>query len=296
MGALMSVFATPQPLAVTVEASIRADVWITASARDDTTVAVEPRSAARGLDVRAAEQTVVEHTDGRIIVRLRSVQKYSWFSDGGAVDVVLHVPIGCDLDVTTGMGDLRCEGEFRSAELRTGMGSIRVDHCGRLRARTGHGHVDAERITGRAEVATGSGKVRIGDVDGDAEVRNGNGDTYVEQVTGQLRVKAGNGDIVVDRLGGVMTGTAVNGDIRVGEVASGKVTLRAAAGSLDIGVREDTSAWLELATKYGRVHNELRPADGPGEPAVTVEVRAHSAYGDITVRRAPLSITRRNDT
>ena len=284
----METFETPQPIAVVVDVSVRADIWIVAGNRTDTVVNVQPRTATRTLDVKVAEQTTVDYSDGRLQVRLRPQRRHTWFSDGGAVDITVEVPIGCSLELKSGMGDLRCEGEFSSAELKTEMGHVRLDHCTDLKVHTGMGDVTVERVAGRAEIKTGSGKIRIREIDGIATVKNGNGGTHIVDAAGELRVSAANGDVALERAGASTTIKASNGDITVGEVSRGTLTLQTAAGSLAIGVREGSAAWLDLSTKYGRVRNGLDATTGPGETDAKVEVRARSAYGDITVRRSPV--------
>lgn len=284
----METFETPQPIAVVVDVSVRADIWIVAGNRTNTVVNVQPRTATRTLDVKVAEQTTVDYSDGRLQVRLRPQRRHTWFSDGGAVDITVEVPIGCSLELKSGMGDLRCEGEFSSAELKTEMGHVRLDHCTDLKVHTGMGDVTVERVAGRAEIKTGSGKIRIREIDGIASVKNGNGSTHIVDAAGELRVSAANGDVGLERAGATTTIKASNGDITVGEVSRGTLTLQTAAGSLAIGVREGSAAWLDLSTKYGRVRNGLDATTGPGESDAKVEVRARSAYGDITVRRSPV--------
>lgn len=285
----MTTFETPQPIAVVVDVSVRADIWIVAGNRTETVVNVQPRDATRALDARVAEQTTVDYSEGRLQVRLRPLRRYSWFSDGGAVDITVEVPIGCSLELKSGMGDLHCEGEFSSAELKTEMGHVRIDHCTDLRVHTGLGDVTVERVAGRAEIKTGSGKVRIREIDGSATIKNGNGSTHIVDAAGELHVSAGNGDVSVERAGAATTVKASNGDISIGEVARGTLTLQSAAGSLAIGVRDGSAAWLDLSTKYGRVRNGLDATAGPGGADAKVEIRARSAYGDITVRRSPVS-------
>jgi len=62
-------------------------------------------------------------------------------------------------------------------------------------------------------------------------------------------------------------------------------------GRVDIGIRLGVAAWLDLDTKFGKVYNDLestaRPQ--PGEP--TVEVRARTSFGDITIHRAVATAT-----
>lgn len=287
----MAIFQTPGPIAVVVDVSVRADIWIVARDRTDTEVTVQPRKAKRALDARMAEQTTVDYSDGRLQVRLHPAIRHTWFSDGGAVEVTIEVPIGCSLELKSGMGDLRCDGEFSTADLKTDLGHIRIDHCGELRAQTGMGDVTVERALGRSKVKTGSGKVRIREIDGVATVKNGNGSTYIINAAGELSISAANGDVTLERAGTSTVIKASNGDITVGEVSAGTLTAQTAAGALSIGVREGTAAWLDLNTKYGRVRNALKATYGPGESTDHVEIRARNAYGDITVTHSPASVS-----
>jgi len=106
-------------------------------------------------------------------------------------------------------------------------------------------------------------------------------------VGGELRVKAANGGISVDRAGATVTVKTANGDIRLGEVASGAVVAETAAGKIDVGIREGVAAWLDLNTGFGRVLNDLVDSERPGAGEETVEVRARTSYGDISIRRSP---------
>lgn len=285
----MTRFETQGPVDLTVDIGARGDIWIAATDRSEATIEIRPRNASRALDARAVEQTAVNFVDGSLVVRLKQWRRYSWFSDGGAVDVSIEVPIGSTLDISSGMGTLRADGEFGETVLSTGMGEIRIGHCAGLRARTGQGDVTVGRAVGHVEIVTGTGKVRVGEVDGSATIKNSNGETIIGQVSGELRANASNGDILVDRAGGNVTAKSSNGAVRIGDVARGAITGATAAGSIDIGVRAGTAAWLDLSSKYGRVHNGLARADTPDSSDDTVQVRAHSSYGDITVHRSATS-------
>ena len=286
MGTLMTTFTTAGPIELTVELGVRSDIWITAVDRNEASVDIQPREPSRALDARVAEHTVVEFSGGRLTVKLRQWRGPSWFSDGGAVDVTIEVPIGSSLDVSSGMGALDADGEFGAVSLRTGMGGIRIDQCTRLRAKTGQGDITIGGAVGHAEITTGTGKVRAGEIEGSAAIKNSNGETLITEVTGELRVSASNGDIDVARVGGNVVAKASNGAVRIGEVARGTITVATASGSIDVGVRTGTAAWLDLSSNYGRVYNSLAAADGAGAAENTVQVRARNAYGDITVHRA----------
>ncbi|MCA1842213.1 MAG: hypothetical protein LC792_03300, partial [Actinobacteria bacterium] len=75
------------------------------------------------------------------------------------------------------------------------------------------------------------------------------------------------------------------GDIRLGEVVRGVVVASTAYGRVDVGVRNGVAAWLDLNTAFGKVRSELGAAERPAAGEETVEIKARTAYGDVTVRR-----------
>jgi hypothetical protein len=126
----------------------------------------------------------------------------------------------------------------------------------------------------------------VGSVDGSAVIKGANGDTWIGDVSRDLRVIAANGAIAVDHSHATVVAKTANGDVRLGEVGGGAVVAQTALGKVDIGIRDGVAAWLDLDTHFGKVHNELDAAGRPQPGAATVEVRARSSFGDITIRRA----------
>ena len=57
-------------------------------------------------------------------------------------------------------------------------------------------------------------------------------------------------------------------------------------GDLEIGIAEGTAAWLEVNTGFGQVRNLLDNTTRPKESDQTVEVRARTSFGGITIRRS----------
>jgi DUF4097 and DUF4098 domain-containing protein YvlB len=184
------------------------------------------------------------------------------------------------------VGDLTGAGRLGDVRFKTSVGHVSLERTGGLRLTTATGQVTVEHVAGNAEIHTSSGKVRVGDVDGSLEVKNSNGDNEIGAVGGEVRVRASNGGIVVARGAGNVDAKTSNGSIQVGEVVRGSVTLGTAMGDLSIGIAEGTAAWLEVDTSFGQVRNELTNAVGPEDADETVEVRAHTSFGAITIHRA----------
>lgn len=282
----MPVFATPGPISVRIDISV-GDVQIVAGDRTDTLVEVRPSNASDDSDVKAAQQTSVEYADGTLTVRGPKSPAFDLSKKTRSVDVQVELPAGSQLHGDLKVGDVRSTGVLGACRLKTSVGHVRLDRTGPLRL-TVLGHVSVDGVTGDAEVSTGSGRVQIGEIDGAAVVKNSNGHIDVGTVTGALRVRTANGDISVDRACAAVDAKTANGRIRIGTVERDSVSLETSTGDLEIGVAGGTAAWLDLTTGHGRVHNALDDlADAPEKSDMSVEVRAHTAFGDITVRRAP---------
>jgi DUF4097 and DUF4098 domain-containing protein YvlB len=278
----MPAFATPEPISVTIELGM-GDARIIASDRTDTVIEVRPRDDSKASDVRAAEQTRVEYSSGRLLVK---TTQRSFFGRGSSVDVTIELPTGSHVQGDSGMGEFGCEGHLGVCQFKTGMGNIRLDHTGELHLKTGMGNIAVDRASGDADVTTGSGDVRIGQIEGAAVIKNSNGDTAVGEVTGDLRVKSANGRISIDRAHASVIAKTANGNVRIGEVMRGAIVLETAAGELEVGIREGTAAWLDLSSQYGRVRSSLDESASPEQSEATVEIRARTSYGDILIDRA----------
>jgi DUF4097 and DUF4098 domain-containing protein YvlB len=129
--------------------------------------------------------------------------------------------------------------------------------------------------------------VRVGEIEGAADIKNSNGSTDIGTANGEIRIRSANGDISVDRAGAGVDAKTANGTVRVGDVVHGSVVLKTSMGDLEIGIREGTAAWLDVTTGFGRLQNSLTDAaTKPSDADESVEVHAHTSFGDITIRRS----------
>ncbi|HEY8922011.1 MAG TPA: DUF4097 family beta strand repeat-containing protein [Candidatus Limnocylindria bacterium] len=281
----MPTFDTLEPISVTVAIGV-GDVRIAASDRSDTVVMVSPSDSSKGSDVKAAEQTQIEYSDGRLLIKApRSWRRYTPFGGGDSIEVVIELPAGSRVEGEASMADFRCDGRLEECRLTTGVGNIRLDETGPLHLSTGAGSITVDRAVGRADV-TGSGQVRIREIDGPAVIKNLNGVTWIGEVTGDLRCNAANGDITVDRACAAVAAKTANGAVRIGEVMRGSVEVGTAYGELEVGIREGTAALLDVRSQFGTVRSSLAASDGPEPSDQTVEVRARTSFGDIVIRRS----------
>ena len=286
-------FSTTSSITVALDLYV-ADVRLAASDRTDTIVEVRPSDPDKAADVKAAENTRVEYDDATRTLSIVSRKPRSRFVNFSSkrpesINVVIQLPTESNVRGEADLGDFHTDGVLGAVALKTDLGAVHLAETGPLNVRNGVGAVTVEGASGAADVHTGSGDIRIGTVDGTAEVSNSNGKVRVGVVTGPANIKVSNGSVSVDRALSDITAASSNGEVRIGEVVRGKVSATSKNGSVEVGVREGSAAWLELNTDVGRVYNELASSDAPeaGDPIDKVELRASTKLGDVTIRRAP---------
>ena len=281
----MPTYETPQAIAVTVELSM-GEVRVVAGERTDTEVEVRPTNSSRKGDVSAAEQTRVEFTDGKLLVKGPKGWKPIPFLGGReSIDIEIALPAGSELRGEAAAATLRTTGRLGETRFKSAAGNMYVAETGPTQLKTSAGDITVEHAAGDAELTTSSGSLRIDRVDGNAVIKNSNGETRLGEVAQNLRVNSANGSIAVDRAGGTVVAKTANGNVRLTEVGPGSVQVDTARGNIEIGIADGTAAWLDLRTHFGATRNGLDAAGkpDPGEP--TVEVRARTAMGDITIKR-----------
>lgn len=291
----MPTFDTPEPISVSLELGV-ADVRIVATDRPDTEVQVTPTDPAKESDVTAAEQTRVEYAAGRLVVRApKNWKRYGPWGGSESIDVRIGLPAGSDVQGDASLAALYCTGRLGECRYKTSGGDIVLGQAGPVRLRTSAGDISVDRALEHAEVSTGTGELRIGAIDGTGIIKNSNGDTWVGAISGDLRVNSANGNIAVGRSQASVAAKTASGSIRLREVAGGEVTAQTAFGKIDIGLRDGVAAWLDLHTRFGHVLNSLDSAGQP-QSGDSVEIRAHTSYGDITIARVISDPPAGNDT
>jgi DUF4097 and DUF4098 domain-containing protein YvlB len=254
--------------------------------RQETVVEVTPSSKTSDQDRNAAEQTRIDCSGTELLIQ--GPKKRSIFEGTGSVDISVELPAGSRLAGESDMGSLYCVGELGICEFTTEYGEIHLDRAGRLRLQSGYGDITVGSATGETDIRASTGDILLGTVDGTLTVKNSNGAVHVKEVTGPMKVTAGNGDIGVGLAHTAVAARSSNGDIRVGEAVYGRVELKTAAGEIEVGIRENTPAWLDLQakSKTGRVHNSLGESQSFTRSSADVEVHAVTSSGDVMVYQA----------
>jgi len=278
----MPIFDTPAPISVELDLGA-ADVRITASDRNNTVVDIHTSDAS---DAEATRPIRVDYANGVLHVTGPKIGAFDFSRRTRTVEVTVEVPSGSRVAGEVQAGDFSGTGRLDECRFTTGAGNVRLEQTGPLRVDTGAGHVTAAVVAGDAEIRTGSGKVRVDEVDGTLTVRSSNGDVAIATATGHVRLRTANGGVSVDRAEAGVDAKTANGDIRIAEVARGLIELGTSMGDLEIGIAKGTAALLDVHTGFGKVHNQLDSITGPEKADETVEVRAHTSFGGITIRHA----------
>jgi DUF4097 and DUF4098 domain-containing protein YvlB len=204
--------------------------------------------------------------------------------------VRIALPSGSDVRGSAGVVALRSAGRVGELRFKAGAGNVHVDQSGPVKLSVGAGDIDVGHTLGDVDVKT-TGTVRVGTVDGAAVIKNSNGDTSIHDVVGDLRVHTANGNVIVDRARATVAAKSANGDVRLDAIERGTIVAETARGTVEVGIRAGVAAWLDLNTAFGTVRNDLDAAGRPEPGQDAVDVRARTAFGDITIRRAVMTAT-----
>lgn len=265
------------------------EVRLETAESQQTTVLLEPL---RDNDASAAavEHARVEVRDhgGRHEVVIDVRDRGRGIFRNAEVLVAVTCPEGASVESKTGSAEVVGRGRFGSVEVETGSGDVEFGEiAGDARVDAASGDVQLGTIGGGARVNTASGDVQLRSVGGAAKINSASGDVIIRDVGGELSVNSASGDVLVrEARGGVSVSTA-SGDQQIGSVATGRVELKSASGDLKVGIAEGSTIWIDARSRSGEVRSELPVSELPPEgEGPTVELRANTMSGDITVARA----------
>ncbi|HZE66177.1 MAG TPA: DUF4097 family beta strand repeat-containing protein [Sporichthyaceae bacterium] len=186
----------------------------------------------------------------------------------GSVDVVVEVPSGTALKLSTMDADVTVTGRCGRADVATGSAGITLDTVdGDLRLRYGSGESSVEAVHGSVQVKAGSGSARFGEVTGGLHCGFGSGSLDATVVRGDLRSRSGSGHVSVG---------AVHGDV---DVATG-------SGGFTLGVPTGVAARLDVTTGSGQLHSDLPVEQNASPGARPITIRARTGSGDVRLTRA----------
>ncbi|GAA3955681.1 DUF4097 family beta strand repeat-containing protein [Actinomadura viridis] len=285
----MPAFDTPEPITADIQIYV-GQVRIHAGDRADTVVEVRPSDPSTEASVQAAEQTIVDFSGGRLLVKGPKPRALGYLrSWRGSIEVTVDVPAGSRVEAkgaAGGVADFIATGRLGQAVLHSSNGDLRLEEADSLEARAANGDISVGRVNGPAEVTASTGSIRIGAIGGPGTVKNSTGDITLGEVSGDLQLKTATGGITIDRVLAGLTARTAHGRIRIGAAVSGTVHLENGFGKVEVGIAEGTAAWLDLHCKNGVVRNTLTAAEAPEAADRVVEVHAHTNWGDIDIHRS----------
>lgn len=278
----MPTFATSSPIDLAINIAVGA-IEVIASDRTDTLVTVSPTNPAKAVDVRGADETTINFDGGRLVIK-GPKPRFAVIGPSESIEIRVELPTGSRLAAETSMGGVRTTGRLGATRIKAS--HVDLDTTGDLWVRANHGNAEARVIDGNAEITADHGQIRLGSVSGDTTLKASHGSVTIDESTGEVDAKLSYGDVEIGRaLGSVMAKTAY-GSIRLREVSGGSIDLDSGYGQLTIGVRDGVAAWLDLASKNGRVRNDLQGDAAAAGSETSVAVRARTQFGEITVQRA----------
>jgi hypothetical protein len=277
-------FSTPGPVRLDLELPAGA-IEIETAETDETQVELEAVSSNEQVQemVAGARIEATRRGDGhQVSVEVRT-RHGVWISFSKGPDIRLGTPEmrlriicpkGAELDIQTKSADLRAQGEYGAADIKTASGDINIDK------------------TGDTYVKSASGDVHIETVDGLLDVKTASGDVHVFSVARDANLQLVSGDVYIGECDGSISANTVSGDQRYEAVVNGRLELRAVSGDIAVAVRRGSRVFIDANTVSGSTSSEFELSDSPQQPAAgpdspLVEVFAKTVSGDVRVERAP---------
>ncbi|MEU4077178.1 hypothetical protein DEJ45_23440 [Streptomyces venezuelae] len=160
----MQKFATTAAIAATLDIPA-GRIELIASDRTDTTVDIRPANAAKGADVKAAEQITVEYADG--VLRIAAAPaKNRILGDSGSVEVTVELPAGSRVEAVTAAAELRGAGPLGDVTFEGAQGTVVLDEAAGARLTLAAGDITVGRLGGSAEISTQQGDLRVAEATG----------------------------------------------------------------------------------------------------------------------------------
>ena len=280
----MPTYDTPVPIDLAIDLQVGA-IQIIATDRADTLVTVSPTNPAKAADCRGAEDTKVVFDGARITIT-GPRPRFIWLGPSESIDVKVELPTGSRLTAEVSVGGVRTVGRLGNTRIKSSMGPVDLDSTGDLWLRSSLGNTFVASADGAIEITADKGQIRVGTVTGDALLKSSHGSIQIDESGGDVDARLSFGDLEIRRaLGSVATKTSY-GSIQLREVSGGNIELDSGFGQVSVGVRQGIPVWLDLASKHGRVRNELDGDSAPDASEQAVAVRARTQGGDITIHRA----------
>ncbi|ADB31091.1 hypothetical protein Kfla_2000 [Kribbella flavida DSM 17836] len=135
-------------------------IQVIAADRTDTTVEIRPAGATKSRDIKAAEQTTVEFTDG--ILRITGpAQNNQLFGQTGSVEVTVQLPTGSHVQATAAAAQFRGVGRLGNITVNGAHDETKIDEAATVNLTAHAGDITVGRLTGPAHITTQQGDITI---------------------------------------------------------------------------------------------------------------------------------------
>ena len=179
----MNTFDTPASISTVLDIPA-GRVRLIAADRTDTSVEVLPADAAKGRDVKAAEQTQVEYRDGVLRIDASAVSNRI-LGPSGSIEVTVQLPAGSTIQAKAASAEFRGVGRLGEVVIEAAAGSVKLDEAATARLTLLAGDVQVGRLAGAADISTGKGDIHIDEaVHGQVVLRTQAGDIQVGAAAG----------------------------------------------------------------------------------------------------------------
>lgn len=157
----------------------------------------------------------------------------------------------------------------------------------RIDASVASADVDANGRLGSVSVDSASGDIRLAAVDGRIEVNTASGDVRVEFAGDDVRINSASGDVTIGEAEHDAKIRTASGDVVIRSAVRGKIDVTSASGDVEIGIRRGSKVYIDASSMSGDTTSELDVSDTPpSSEGPSVDFRARTMSGDVTVRRA----------
>jgi hypothetical protein len=225
------------------------------------------------------------------VVRVKLPKQRRLFRSGEAVRIVVAVPHGVDLSVSTASASVDATGRPGKVDVETASGNVTVDEGTDVRLRSASGDlslgsadsVDARSVSGEVVVGRVAQRARVSATSGGLRLGEAWSRAAVETVSGSIEV-----DVAYDGV----TAKTVSGDVALRCVMNGDVALSAVSGDAVVGIPPGRAIEVDAQSLSGRLRSDIDldglPVGGVADPDAKVRLKSNSVSGNLHVVRASL--------
>jgi hypothetical protein len=282
----MTSFETPDPITLDIEIGA-GSVNVVADSTTTTEIELRPARDGDSDAIELIDQARVDRHGSTVIVHMPDGRRFGLLRRTPDVIIEARVPAGSALVVKSKSADVQVTGEVGNTKIETGSGDVQLaDVDGFALVDSGSGDIQLGTIAGAATLKSASGDVQITTCCSIAKIQTASGDIRIGTAEAQLDVRSASGDLSVGEADGAVSARTASGDVSLQRVRGESVTAMSASGEIEIGVEPGIAVWLDCSSLSGSVHSSLDSAESQSTDRPTLQIRANTTSGDITIHTA----------